>query len=193
MPEEYMFTPQRNAFFYFASWAGALLAVAYGTTLNDRIPMYFSHRSGAWHPEYRLYTAWIPGLFAAPIGCGLFGAAVYYHLHYMVLALGTFFIAFAGVASVPVLINYVVECFRHYPQEVGAVMNVYRLGFAISIPFFYPQWGQQVGFNWVYGMAAFFAVLVFGFLCILMWKGPLIREWNLWKDTPSGEEGAKVG
>lgn len=189
---DFHFTPQQTAAFIFASWIGAILAVIYGTLLNDRIPMYLSRRSGMWHPEYRLHTAWFPGVFATPVGCGIFGAALIYKLHYMVLALGTFFIALGGVASVPVSINYVIECFRHYPQEVGAALNLYRLCFGLAIPFFYDQWEETVGVNWVYGMSAFISLFGFMLVVLLMWKGPAIRKLSLWKDTSAGEEGTKV-
>lgn len=99
----------------------------------------------------------------------------------MVLAVASALISFGAVASVPVAINYVIESFRPYPQEVGAVLNVYRLVLALGIPFFFQQWGMKVGLDWLFGMAAFFSILVFLGLVVLMLKGPTIRSASLLK------------
>lgn len=145
-------------------------------------------RGGPWKPEYRLHTLWLPGLFVMPIGCGIFGAALQYHLHYMVLALASFLIAFAAVASVPVPINYLVESFRKRPQEVGTVMNVYRLLLGFVIPFFVNPWTEGVTIGWVFGMAAFFSIAAFGCVALLMWKGRSIRIRSLGKVADSDDQ-----
>lgn len=160
----------------FSLWVGVLAAQVYGSLLNDRIPhSIWRRKGGPWQPEYRLHTLWFPALIM-PIGCGIFGAALQYHLHYMVLALASFLIVFAGVASVPVPINYLVESYTQNPQEVGTVMNVYRLLLGIVIPFFVDAWTDAVGIGWVFGMAAFFSLAAFGGIVVLIWKGDLIRR-----------------
>ena len=185
----YGFSAQQSGAFFFASWFGAIVAVTYGSLLNDRIPLQLSRaKGGIWHPEFRLYTAFFPGLFVAPIGCALYGAALQYHLHYMVYALGLFFITFAGIASVPVSINYVIESFKQYPQEVGACLNAYRLGFGLAIPFFYNAWESRVGINWLWGMAAFFSIFAFMLIVVLMWQGRQLRSYTLLKDSSSEDD-----
>lgn len=142
-----------------------------------------------WHPEYRLHTAWVPGLVVLPAGLGIFGAALQYHLHYMVLALASFLIAIGGPTSVPVSLNYVAESFRRYPQEVGAAMNTYRLVFALFIPFFFDGWVRRVGVGWAFGMQAFFSIAVFAFgLGPLMLFGERIRSWSF-VDGGEAEDG----
>lgn len=188
----YGFDPQQTSFWYFSAWIGALLAVGYGLLVNDRLPMWFYHRSNSpsriWRSEYRLQTAWLPGLVLGPVGCGLFGAGVFYHLHVAVMALGECLIVFAAVASVPPSMNYIIEHFKHYPQEVGAVMNVYRIGFAIAVQFFYSPWVARIGVNWVWCVAAFMSLFGFGLVLVLMFFGPKMTKWNLWDDAAGFEE-----
>lgn len=179
----YGFSPQETSFWYFSAWAGALLAVGYGLLVNDRLPRRMHHgRGGAWRPEDRLHTAWLPGLVLGPLGCGLFGAGVHYHLHVAVLALGECLIVFAAVASVPPTMGYTIEVFPHYAQEVGAVMNVYRIGFAIAVQFFYGPWVARVGVNWVWCTAAFVSLFGFGLIVVLIFLGPRLKRWNLLDD-----------
>lgn len=185
----YGFSPEDTSFWYFSAWLGALLAVAYGLLVNDRLPMWFYHRNNRiWRSEYRLQTAWLPGLFLGPIGCGLFGAAVSYHLHPGIMALGEFLIVFAAVACVPPTMNYIIEAFHHYPQEVAAIMNVYRLGFAIAIQFFYGPWVASIGVNWVWCVAAFMSLFGFSLILVLMFFGPKLKRWNLLNDEAGFED-----
>ena len=71
-----------------------------------------------------------------------------YHLHYMVLTLGVFLVIFGGTYSIPVVVNYVTECFPGSPLEVSIVMSVYRQALGLSIPFFIMQWRERVGSGW---------------------------------------------
>lgn len=187
----YGLSAQQTALFYFALWIGILVAQAYGIAFNDSIPLGISRRHSDWHPEYRLHTAWIPGLIVMPIGLGIFGAALAFHLHYMVSALGSFLVSFGGVSSVPVSINYIIESFEQYPQEVGASLNVYRLAFALAVPFFFPSWTARIGIGWVFGMMAFFSVLGFLIVVILMFFGRQLRKTNLLL-SDTNEEAVKV-
>jgi len=188
----YGFTPQRNAAFCFCLWVGILAAQVFSHWLNDRLPMWICRRRGGyWKPEYRLQTLWIPGLFLMPVGLGIFGSALQYHLHYMVLALGSFLVAFSAQMAVPVPINYLVESFKRNPQEVGTVMNVYRLVLGLVIPFFVDAWEARVGIGWVFGMAAFFCAGSFLCIILLMWKGHEIRDFSFAR-VASAEEGARV-
>ena len=115
-----------------------------------------------------------------PVGLGIFGAALQHHLHYMVLALGSFLISFAAIISVPVIVNYVVECFRGHAVEVSAIMGVYRLSLGLAVPFFIDPWIERVGGpGWVFGMAAFFSIFAFSLLVVLMRKGHELRQIRL--------------
>jgi hypothetical protein len=112
----YGFSPLGTSNFYFTAWLGAILGVVYGFTVNDRLPLWLAKRNGGiWRVEYRLHTAWFPSLFIGPIGYGLFGAANYYHTHWIVMAIGECFIVFAAVTSVPPAMNYIIEIWKHYP------------------------------------------------------------------------------
>ena len=163
----------------FSMWLGVIAAHFWGEALNDRIPLLLSRRYNAWHPEYRLHTLWLPGLIIMPIGLGLFGAALEYHLHYMVLALGAFFIVFSATAAVPASLNYVVESFERNPQEVGTCMNIYRLLLGLIIPFFLDKWEEAMSIGWVFGTAAFVSLFTWILLMLLMWKGRYFRTLSL--------------
>lgn len=183
-PLGFGFNSQQTAFFYFSAWVGALAGVFYGILLNDRIPQLLSRRNkGIWKSEFHLHTAWLPGLIIGPTGCGLFGAAVYYQMHWIVMAVGEAFIVFAAVCSVPAGVNYVIEQFRGHPQEVGVVLNVWRIGFSISIQFFYSSWVREVGVNWVWGTAAFIALFGFANVVFLMVWGPKLAKYNVLKES----------
>ncbi|KAI4199449.1 MAG: hypothetical protein LQ348_001888 [Seirophora lacunosa] len=96
-----------------------------GYFLSDRLPLRIARRRGDWHPEYRLYNVFLVAV-ASPVGLGLFGAGLQYHLHYMVLALGVFLLIFGGTYSTPITVNYVTECFPQSALEVAVIMGVYR-------------------------------------------------------------------
>ena len=188
----YGFTPQQNAELTFAAWIGLFLAQIYGHYVNDRLPLWLCRRRGGlWQPEYRLHALWLPSLILLPIGLGIFGAALQYHTSYVVIALAVFVITFAAMLSVPVSVNYVVECFREHALETSAIMGVYRLAFGLAIPFFVEPWEEAVTVGWVFGMAAFFSILAFMMLVVLMYAGPRIRKVTLVK-TAGTEEGLKI-
>ncbi|PYH89326.1 polyamine transporter [Aspergillus ellipticus CBS 707.79] len=187
------FSPQRNAFFIFALWVGLLTAELWGYLFNDRIALWVcrTRGKGVWKPEYRLHTLWIPSLIVLPIGLGIVGAALQYHLHYMVLALGAYLITFASMSSVPASVTYMTECVSSQPTEVAAFMGAYRLSLGLVVPFFVDQWVARVGFGWVYGMMAFFSIFAFSFVVILMLFGDKLRQRTL-VGLASAEIGAKV-
>jgi len=194
----YAFTPQRNAacespcafstplemlieLVTFALWFGIFAAQTWGYLLNDLVPLWLCRRrGGTWKPEFRLHSLWIPSLIIMPVGLGIFGAALQHHLHYMVLALGSFLVTFAAMASVPVAVNYLAECFRGHTVEVSAILGVYRLSLGLAVPFFIESWIKCIGGpGWVFGMAAFFSIFAFSLLAVLMWKGHQLRQVRL--------------
>ncbi|KAJ5934459.1 Major facilitator superfamily domain general substrate transporter [Penicillium verhagenii] len=189
----YGFTLKQNAAFTFCHWIGIILVQFYGHYLNDRLPLALARRfnNGVWKPEYRLHVLWIPSLILNPIGLGIFGAALQYHLHYMVLALGVFIVTIGSLASVPVTVNYVVECFTNHPAEAGIVIGAYRIAFGLTISFYINPWVAAVHVGWVYGMMAFFAMFSFFFVMLLMWKGHAIRGIQF-ASLASSEEGEKL-
>jgi MFS family permease len=189
----YGFSLEQNAAFTFCHWIGILLVQIVGHYLNDKIPLAIARRrnGGAWKPEYRLHTLWVPSLIINPIGLGIFGATLQYHLHYLVLALAVFLVTVGSLASVPVAVNYIVECFTHYPAEVGIVVGAYRIVFGLTISFYINPWVAAVDVGWVYGMMAFFAVFSFSFVILLLWKGHNIRQIQF-ASVSSSEEGERV-
>lgn len=126
-----------------------------------------------------------------PVGLGIFGSALEYHLHYMVLALAVFLINFCEIALVPVVITYVVECFTHHAAEVNTVLNFFRLILGSVVPFFIEPWLVRVGPDWVFGMMAFFTVFAFSLTGLLAWKGEDIRGCSL-PSVRRSEEGTRV-
>lgn len=178
----------------FVGWCSDGSALLYGALVADRLPLYLCKRfgKGIWKPEYRLHALWFCTFIPAPIGLGIFAAALQYHLHYMVLALGVFLTFFGTISSAPITVNYVVECFTTHSVEVTSILNFYRLCFGISIPFFIDAWFDAVGgAGWTYGMMAFFSFIPYIWLIILMFKGPAIRHWT-GGTLSTSEEGVKV-
>lgn len=132
---------------YTTSWFGLAACQLCGHFLNDRIPLMIARRTGIWHLEYRLWNIFMV-IVASPIGLGLFGAGLQYHLHYMVLALGVFLVKFGGAYSTPITVNYVTECFPELATEVSVIMGFYRQVLGLSIPFFIRPWSARVGPGW---------------------------------------------
>ncbi|KAI9812641.1 MAG: hypothetical protein M1827_004630 [Pycnora praestabilis] len=187
----YGFSPLGNALFQFTAWTGVIAAQLAGWALGDRLPLWASRRRGGiWHPEYRLYNMLLPALLG-PIGLGLYGAGVQYHLHFMVLALGFFLVTFASTLAVPVCLNYVVECFITSANAAAVIMNAYRLAFAIALGFFFLPWESKVGVGWVFGMAAFFDLGAALGVGVLLWKGRTLRRFNP-RSLQATEEGEKI-
>ena len=176
----------------FTAWVGIIAAQSVGWLVGDRIPLWASRRfdEGVWHPEYRLWDMVVPALIS-PLGLGIFGAGLQYHLHFMVLSLGNFLVVFSATLSVPVCTNYVVECFVSSSNEVAISMNMYRLAFSIALGFFIFPWESDVGLGWVFGMAAFFDVFAALLIGFLAWKGKSLRRFSP-KNLQATEDGAKV-
>ena len=109
----------------------------------------------------------------------------------MVLALANFLGGFATNATIPVTVNYIIECFKGHASESAAIMGVYRLAFSLTLPFFVPGWIGKVGAGWCLGMAAFFSVFAYGGPVLLMWKGAEIRKWSF-KSLSANEGGVRL-
>lgn len=190
----YGFNLRQNAAFTFCHWLGILVVQVLGHYFNDRIPLGIARRfnHGVWRPEYRLHVLWVPSLVLTPVGLGIFGAALQYHLHYLVLALAVFLVTVGSLASVPVVVNYVVECYTGYPAEAGIVIGAYRIVFGLTITFYIEPWAHAVGVGWTYGMMAFLAVFSFGFVVVLMLWGERVRKWQI-AGVGSTEDGEVIG
>ena len=87
-----------------------------------------------------------------------------YHLHYMVLALGTFLVVFGACYSTPISMNYIIECFKSTPLEVAVIMNVYRQILALALPFFILPWERTVSAGWLVIFLSFFSSFLLDFL-----------------------------
>ena len=85
-----------------------IAAEVYGYFFNDKLPLWLARRrGGTWLTEYRLSNVLLPSIIL-PIALGIYGAALQYHLHYMVLALGSFLIWFGALLALPVCYNYII-------------------------------------------------------------------------------------
>ncbi len=169
-----------------------ILSQIYGHLLADRIPLWFCRRNdGVWKPEFRLHALWIPNFILSPIGLGLVGISMQYHLHWVVMAIGNFLVTFGALQGIPVTLNYIAECFRTHTVEAVVPLNSMRLFLGLTINFYINPWVAKVGVGWVYGSMAFFSAFSFLFIVILMWKGSEIREASPFH-TASSEEGQKI-
>ncbi|OBT50962.1 hypothetical protein VE04_08276 [Pseudogymnoascus sp. 24MN13] len=190
----YGFSSLQLAFFTMTAWIGILGAQAYGYFFNDAIPLSVARRrGGVGHPEYRLANALLPGLLL-PIGLGIYGAGLQFHLHIMVLALASFIIWFAALLVLPVCYNYIVECFLRTPVEASVALNSYRIAFGLMSVFIIMQWQGAVGVGWMWGMGAFFVLLVDGLMMIVLFKGHEVRKYTNRISTTiaATEDGQKI-
>ena len=129
-----------------------------------------------------------------PIGLGICGAGLRYHLHFMVYALGIFVVNVRALVSVPVATNYIAESYTHHGMESTLVIAFYRLSWGVAIPFFITLWIGKVGVGWVFGTAAFLTLGAWVLVILVIWKGAALREWPLmrWEGLVSSEAHAKV-
>ncbi|KIN08786.1 hypothetical protein OIDMADRAFT_175505 [Oidiodendron maius Zn] len=188
----YGFTVTENATFTLVHWIGVIVGLLYGQFFSDRIPLWLARRNhGVWKPEFRLHALWPTNFILMPIGLGLVGAALQHRLHWIVFAIGQFFVTIGSLVSIPVTVNYICECFRSHTIEATIPVNSMRLFLGLSINFYINNWIAAVTIGWVYGMMAFFTIFSFFFLMILMWKGHTIRKWTPF-GVGSDEEGEHV-
>ncbi|KAL8866701.1 MAG: hypothetical protein Q9174_006143, partial [Haloplaca sp. 1 TL-2023] len=186
----YAFSPSQNAAFNTSWWFGLMATQLCGYFLSDRVPLRIARRHGDWHPEYRLYNIFLV-VVASPLGIGLFGVGLQYHLHYMVLALGVFLLMFGGTYSTPITVNYVTECFPQSALEVAVIMGVYRQVFGLSLPFFILPWKARVEPGWLFGTMAFISVFVSFLIVLLILKGQTLRRFNIVSEIT--EDGVDLG
>lgn len=177
----------------FVSWVTVVAAQLASLLMSDRLPLWAAKHwnNGIWRPEYRVWNMWL-SLILSPIGLAVVAVTLEYQLPYMVLALRIFFVNTAAQLSVPLLINYVVECFTVHAVEVSVVMNCYRLAFGLALTFFIEPWEKAVGRGWVFGMASLF---VFGagiLVLLLAWKGETLRHITPARSLLSSEQGKRV-
>jgi hypothetical protein len=108
-----------------------------------------------------------------------------------VLALGQIFVTFGSLASTPITVNYLCECFTHNPAETAIVLNTFRISLGLTVTFYINEWVAGVGFGWTYGITAFLEIFSFLAVMALMWKGHIIRFYSI-GHLASSEEGEKV-
>jgi hypothetical protein len=71
----------------------------------------------------------------------------------MVLAFAVCLINITESALVPVITNYLCECFIGHAQEVLTAMNFYRLLIGATVTFYLTPWLAAVGAGWVFGIS----------------------------------------
>jgi hypothetical protein len=154
----------------------------------------YTFQSGVWKPKNRLHALWIPSIIN-PIGLGIWGAGLQYHLSWVVLALALalalVFVTFGNLSITPITVNYINECFIGHPAEASIAVNVYRVGFGLSVAFYIKEWVAETGVGWAYGMMAFFEIESFLFILLLMWNGHAIRRLT-WGHLSQSKEGEHV-
>ena len=109
----------------------------------------------------------------------------------MVLAFASFLVTIGSFSTVPILANYVVECFIDYPVDAAMSNTLFRIVWGLSIPFYINEWAAEVGVGWAYGIMAFMALGATGFIAILMLGGHQVRELSFAR-VKSSEEGSKI-
>jgi hypothetical protein len=112
----------------------------------------------------------------------------------MVLALASFIIWFGALLALPICYNYIIECFLHTPVEASVALNSYRIAFGLMSVFIVTQWQSAVGVGWMWGMGAFFVLIVDVLMVIVILKGHLVRTLTVHvsKSIAVTEDGEKV-
>ena len=112
----------------------------------------------------------------------------------MVLALASFLIWFGALLALPVLYNYIIECFLNNPVEASVSLNAYRVAFGLMSVFIVTEWQKAVGVGWMWGMGAFFILFVDIIMLFVIFKGHVVREWTVIvsKGLAVTEDGARV-
>ena len=190
----YNFSPLQLAFFTITAWVGIIGAQVYGFFFNDKTPLWVARRrGGVWHTEYRLSNTLLPGILL-PIGLGIYGAGLEYHLHFMVLAVASFLIWFGALLALPVCYNYIIECFLHTPVEASVALNTYRIAFGLMSVFIVTQWQAAVGVGWMWGMGSFFIVAVDILMLWVVLKGHVMRKFTVYvnRSIAVTEDGARI-
>ena len=164
-----------------------------GFLINDSIPLYLCKRyySGVWRPEIRLYYTTV-SIIVVPIGLGICGAGLRYHLHYLVYALGIFIVNVGALISVPIAINYVAETHALHGTASTITMTFYRLSWGVAIPFFIDGWIEEVRIGWVFGTAAFLTLASWTLVLLVIWQGTRLRGWSLVRGLDGSEAGVAV-
>ena len=190
----YGFSSLQLAFFTMTAWVGIIGAQLYGYLFNDKTPLWVARRrGGTWHTEYRLANTILPSILL-PIGLGIYGAGLQYHLHFMVLALASFLIWFGALLALPVCYNYIIECFLHTPVEASVSLNGYRVSFGLMSVFIVTQWQASVGVGWMWGMGSFLVLIVDIMMIGVILKGHIVRDLtvHISKGLAVTEDGAKI-
>lgn len=188
----YGFSPLQLAIFTLTSWIGIICAQLWGYLCNDKIPLWVARRrGGTWHTEYRLANT-IPPCIILPIGLGIYGAGLEFHLHFMVLALGSFMIWFGALLALPICYNYIIECFLHNSVEASVALNAYRVSFGLLSVFVVTHWQSAVGVGWMWGMGALLVLLVDVLMVVVIFKGHIVRRWTLCKSIVATEDGLAI-
>ncbi|KAL1991766.1 hypothetical protein VTN49DRAFT_5074 [Thermomyces lanuginosus] len=156
----YGFSPLQLAFFTLTAWIGIICAQLWGCSFNDKIPLWVTRRRGRpWHTEYRLANT-IPPCIILPIGLGIYGAGLEFHLHFMMLARASFMIWLSALLLLPICYNYIIEYFLHNPVEASMALNSYRVSLGLLSIFVVTHRKSAVGVGWMWGMGALFVLPV---------------------------------
>ena len=208
-----------NAYKYpvlFTNWISLGTAELLGLLLDDSIPLWITRRRGGiWRPEYRLAPLILPGI-VTPIGFAIYGSALQYafpptqsipshttfisndssfcryHHPPAILALGQFLSQFGAKISIPILVNYAIECFVDHAVETAVAMNTWRLVLSVTLPFSATSWLDLTGPGWLFGTGAFLSIFAGGLVVVLAWQGPRFRGWSKARGLERSEAGAAV-
>jgi hypothetical protein len=109
----------------------------------------------------------------------------------MLIAFSVFLVTVGSFSCVPIIANYLVECFINFPMEAAMSSTFFRIVWGLTVPFYINEWVDAVGIGWCYGMMAFFSLGSFAFVLILMLKGHSIRQFSFTR-VASSEDGEVI-
>ena len=94
----------------------------------------------------------------------------------------------------PLLLNYVVECYTIHAIDVSVAMNAWRLNFALVVGFLVVPRTEAVGRRWLFGMAILFCIWreYCTLVGLLAWKGQKIRASFVPSISSVNDDGVRV-
>lgn len=154
----YGFSTQTSGLAYIGLGMGMFIGIILFGKFSDKVSMRKADKAGQSSPENRLYLMiWFSPI--TPIGFFWYGWSAYYHTHWIVPILGTFFIGFGAFFILLATQIYFVDTFG--PEAAASALaanTVVRSLFGAFIPLAASSLYGKLGLGW--------GNSVLGFICL---------------------------
>lgn len=170
---QYKSSVEMSGLHYIGLAAGELLASQLCGPLMDwyyrRQQRKLSSASETQAPESRIPLVFVPSLFV-PVGLLIYGWSANYHVHWFVVDLGAFIVAFAGQMAGMPRQAYLIDAYSDHVSSAMASLQFLNSLTAFLFPLFTPTMYSNLGYGWGNTILAFLA-LFFGVPApFILWK-----------------------